>query len=134
MEYHQGQDFDRVVTPPLSSCFAPLENGVAASKVTLQRFLQSGPVMNVRVHLSRDAFCSSLALTMMVEMGCNQAVRLQECSLQTEVQQPVDNHYCLYQCVCAGPCSRFHLQFQSVEVIAINNTAWKYCGVELCEP
>ena len=120
--------------PPLDVCTAPLSNGGATARITLRRYMESGPFVDVRVYQSDDAFCYSLALTVMVEVKYEgRPVVLQECSLQRDGEQS-GHRYCMYRCVCAGPCSRLHLQFQSLKAINIDNTAWKYCGVQICEP
>ena len=119
---------------PLNWCSAPLSNGVRSARITLRRYLESGPFVDVRVYQTGAAFCSSLALTVMVEVRYqDRPVVLQECSLQRTGQQS-GHRYCPYRCVCAGPCNQLHLQFQSLKAINIDNTAWEYCGVQICEP
>ena len=123
-----------VVYFPLSACSVPMENEVERVRVTLLRLFDSGSFVDVRVYLSDGALCSPLALTLMVEVQYGgRSTVLQQCALQGEGEKP-GPRYCLYRCECAGPCSRLHLEFQSMLALGINNIDWAYCGVEICRP
>ena len=117
------------------NCSPQLSHNTPTKRITLRRYSSAGPYVKVIATVSDGAYCTSLALTAMVEIETEgDSVTLHECQMELEVDNGTRILDCVYTCRCECLCPRVHLQFASLQAIGIDNLGWSLCNIQLCVP